>query len=189
MSSDITVVIPSIPPRDAMLCNRALPSVLKQTLLPDDVIIVLDHEREGAGPNRTRGLRRVQTEWTAFLDDDDELHPNHLATLHGHALAAEVDVVWSLYDMGPGNVDPLPHLRGKQWNPAEPHLFPITALVRTELAQRCEFPPPVRQNFSGDDFPFWLQLNELGARFGHVDEVTWRWHHHYTNTSGAPGRW
>lgn len=189
MGSSVTICIPSIPPRDAMLCNRALPSVLRQSLPPDEIVVAIDHDRQGAGPTRTRALMRAQTEWVAFLDDDDELHPNHLEVLVRHAEGTGADVVWSLYDMAEGNRDPLPHLRGKQWDPAAPHLFPITALARRELAQRCAFPPPVRQDFSGDDFPFWLQLNELGAKFGHVDEVTWRWHHHYTNTSGAPGRW
>jgi len=188
VGSDITVVIPSIPPRAGLLHSRALPSVLAQSLPPDEVIIAIDHDRKGAGPTRTRALRRVATEWVAFLDDDDELLSQHLETLKHWAVKKDADVVWSWFS-APDGGDVL-GARGRQWDPANPHTFPITALVRTSFAQRCEFPAPVTDNFSGDDFPFWTCVSAAGARFFHVSDITWRWwNKHGGNTSGAPGRW
>src|ERR671922_2284910 len=80
----VTVVIPSIPPR-VDLRNRALASVAAQTRPAHAVALTVDIDRDGAGPTRTRGLMMVRTEWTAFLDDDDELKPHHLEVLLGHA--------------------------------------------------------------------------------------------------------
>lgn len=174
-----------------MLCNRTMPSILHQTLQPDAVIVVTDNDREGAGPTRTRGKNMVETEWTAFVDDDDELLPQHLAVLCNAALDTGADVIFPWYEMGDGHShDPLPdHFFGRQWIPEEPHTFPITALVRTEWAQKTDFPAPQSANFGGEDWLFWLSLSEMGAKFHHVAERTWRWWHHFTNTSGAPGRW
>lgn len=189
--SDITVLIPTIPPRADMLANRTIPSVETQTRKADKIVIVVDEGHEGAGPTRNRGLQQVETEWVAFLDDDDELLPHHLETLYTHALANAADVVWPWYERRNGDrpcTEILPH-RGRQWDPLHPHTFPITTLVRTEWAKKATFPPPENPRFSGEDWHYWLQLSSLGARFSHVDAVTWYWHMHFTNTSGAPGRW
>ena len=132
----------------------------------------------------------VRTEWTAFLDDDDELKPHHLEVLLGHAEEAGVDVVWGWYDVI-GGTDPLAMFEGRQWNDRERHLFPMTALVRTELAVATggftERHPT--NEISGEDFPFWCACADLGGRFSHVLQRTWNWHHHTANTSGLPSRW
>lgn len=134
-------------------------------------------------------MRQVQTEWLAFLDDDDELLPHHLETLLRAQVETEADVVWPWFTVIGGS-DPIKVNRGKQWNSAEPHTFPMTALVRTELAQRCHFPEPLTDvDCSGEDWAFWMQLDALGAKFHHVNEVTWYWHHDSGNTAGLPHRW
>ena len=191
MGSGITVVIPSIPPRRQVLVERALCSVQAQTLLPDDIVVCFDHDKEGAGPTRTRGLRKVTTEWVAFMDDDDELLPHHLSTLLGHALETGADVVWPWYEVAPpGNSDPFPpHFFGLQWNPAGPHSFPITTLVRTDVCAGVDFAPPASATCANEDWTFWLALNERGAKFSHVAERTWRWWIDGNNTSGSPTRW
>lgn len=188
IGSRVTVCIPSIPPR-ALLLARAVATCAAQTVKPRAISVAIDTEKEGAGPTRTRALMGSQTEYTAFLDDDDELLIGHLEVLLKLAIEQEADVVWSWFEVI-GGEDPLGH-RGRQWNPAEPHLFPITALVRTEMAQSIGFSPPIHHSgqISGEDFPFWLAMQDAGAKFVHTPEITWCWHHDSGNTSGMPNRW
>ena len=188
MSDDVTVVVPSIPPRLTLL-HRAITSIASQTHPAATVSIAFDTGREGAGPTRTRALRQAQTEWVAFLDDDDEFLPHHLETLLCCAHEVGADVVWPWFRVVNGG-DPISCNRGKQWNPTEPHTFPITALVRNELAQAAHFPEPLSAaGCSGEDFDFWMQLSNMGAKFQHVNEETWLWHHGGHNTAGLPSRW
>ena len=163
----------------------------EQTLSPDAVSIAIDLERQGAGPTRTRALYGAQTEWVAFVDDDDSLLSHHLAVLRTTALDHDVDVVWPWFEVVGGTVPPSIEInRGKQWDPAAPHMFPITTLVRTELAREVGgFSSPVHEDISGEDHPFFVALSDVGAKFWHVNEVTWRWHHNTGNTSGLPSRW
>lgn len=188
MVDTVTVVIPSIPPRAALL-HRALGSVINQTHPIAGISVAVDVDRRGAGPTRTRALRQVQTDWVAFLDDDDEFMPHHIETLLCCANEVEADVVWPWFQVVNGG-DPISCNRGKQWNPAEPHTFPITALVRNEYAQRAYFPEPLSAHgCSGEDFNFWIQLSDMGAKFQHVNVETWLWHHGGHNTAGLPSRW
>jgi hypothetical protein len=161
-----------------------------QTLKPAAVSIAIDVDREGAGPTRTRALGGSRTEWTAFLDDDDEMLGCHLETLMNLLREFEADVAWSWFEVV-GGTDPLRQFRGRQWNPQDPHMFPITALVRTEMAQDIGFSPPIHPSgqISGEDFPFWLAMRDAGAKFIHTPEITWCWHHDSNNTSGMPNRW
>lgn len=186
--NSITMVIPSIPIRGQLLA-RAIHSVTAQTLQPDAYSIAVDNTKQGAGPTRTRALMAAQTEWVAFMDDDDELMPHHLATLHSVALATDADVVWPWFTVS-GGTDPFPGSQGAQWDSANPHTFPMTTLVRRQLAQRCVFPEPIPgADNSGEDWAFWMQLDKLGAKFVHTPEITWVWHHDSGNTSGRPERW
>jgi glycosyltransferase involved in cell wall biosynthesis len=191
----ITVVIPSIPPRGKLL-QRAMASVALQTVPACAVAVAYDDQHLGAGPTRTRALRMAQTEWVAFLDDDDALLPNHLELLLAAAKETEADVLWPWFKVV-GGTDPFPGHRGKQLNPDDPHIFPITTLVRNEYAQQGEFPgSDVTGEWIADDWPFWRQMQELGATFHHIPDVTWHWFHHgwgmpgtSGNTSGRPDRW
>jgi glycosyltransferase involved in cell wall biosynthesis len=187
MSSGISLVIPHIPTRHELFLQTTLPSVVQQTLQPDVVLVITDNDKEGAGAMRNRGIALADTEWVAFLDDDDELYPDHLAVCCNHAFESGADVVWPWYDC---SSDPLPpDFFGRQWDPLQPHSFPITALVRTEVARMAVFPPPAHAGFGGEDWSYWLQLSSHGVKFSHVAQRTWRYNHHGTNTSGAPGRW
>jgi len=205
----ITVCIPSIPPRAALL-RRALRSVLQQTMPAAAVSVAVDLDREGAAKTRQRALDAVQTRWVAFLDDDDELLPNHLAALF---VATEdgAEYLWSRFRIGlpgttykGGGVDytdfrdgPAPLGAGtfEQWNDDQPAQTTITTLVRTELARDVGgFTPAsdggeIDGQRAGEDWDFTLRCRAAGAVFQHVPEVTWTWHHHGANTSGLPDRW
>lgn len=185
MSRHITVAIPTIPSRGAYLA-RAIKSVSAQDLPPTDVVVSYDFAREGAGPTRTRALAKVTTEWTAFLDDDDEFNPNHLSILIDYAERTNADLVYPWFDVI-GGTDPFPMFEGRAFNPNEPNMFPVTVLVRTDVIKETGgFPPP---GPDGDDWPVWLKLVEAGANIEHVPVRTWKWHHHGYNTSGLPDRW
>jgi hypothetical protein len=190
----ITVVVPSIPPREGML-NRALASVQAQTLLPAETIVEIDHGRTGAAATRQRGLERVKTEWVAFLDDDDEFMPFHLQQLSIAAYQSEADYVYSWYEVVGGS-DPMGQFFGAPWDNAQPHQTTITTLVRTELAQSVGFggEPEADPNgggaiVGGEDYRFTLGCMEKGARIHHLPQRTWLWHHHGANTSGLPANW
>lgn len=94
----ISVVIPLYNKRDSII--RALDSVFKQTVLPDEVIIVNDgstdgsdkmvellnhsmvrliHQKNaGVSAARNRGIDSAKNEWIAFLDADDVWKPDYL---------------------------------------------------------------------------------------------------------------
>ena len=96
---DVTVVTPSLPERPA-LRDRALCSVERQTVQPFDVIVHIDHAREGAHAARNAALANVVTPWVAFLDDDDEFGPDHLETLIDGANRSDADLVGTYPEAG-----------------------------------------------------------------------------------------
>ena len=175
-----------------MLTMRALPSILRQTVPVATIAVEVDHDRSGAPATRNRALDAVLAagvDWVGFLDDDDELLPHHVETLLGVAGAA--DVVWGWFEVV-GGTDPFPQHRGRRWDPADPHIFPIPALVRAEAifrsAARFSTEPDPTGNWAVQDFPFWRALWDGGARFLGVETITWRWYHHGANTSGLAAR-
>jgi glycosyltransferase involved in cell wall biosynthesis len=191
--TDITVVIPTIPTRSKFL-ERALSSVRGQALMPVSVITESDRECQGAAKTRQSGLARVTTEWVAFLDDDDEFLPEHLAVCAQAAEEWRADFVYPWYRVVGGR-DPMPQHFGKQWDPERPRLTTITVLVRTELAQdvggfvgeRPDLGVP-GLTVSNEDWLFVNRINEAGGRIHHVPQRTWLWHHHGGNTSGLPAK-
>lgn len=194
----ISVVIPTIGLGRRQLLRRAVRSVEAQTLPAADIIIEHDSARQGAGPTRNAGLARVETEWTAWLDDDDVLYPNHLETLMRVHEQTGASICWSWWE---GN-DVWQHEcdqglcpdrchRHKDFDFEAPHLFGITYMVRTELAQKCSFPGPDKGPCGNEDYAFILQLRDLTEPkdWAHTPEATWRYNVHFANTSGQPWRW
>lgn len=196
---DITVVIPTIPTREAML-QRAVESIRSQVLVPGALSIRMDLAREGAAINRGLALSHSSTPWTAFLDDDDAMMPWHLEGLAETAEATGADYVYSYYvvvdaDGSPLDSDPLGHF-GKTFDPASPHQTTIVTLVRTELAKEAGFAWPAATPDTpeaglsgGEDWIFTLRCIELGAKIVHRPDRSWLWYHHGANTSGQPDRW
>lgn len=201
MSHDVTVVIPSIPPRGRMLA-RAMESVARQTRSPSTLVVTLDHDRAGAARNRDRGLAMVTTEYVAFLDDDDELYPEHLQILMDAITAEGAALVYPWFDVGSGGTDPFPSLFGQPWDNTAPHQVPVTFLARTDAIRSVggfshEWDPSQgddpgvdeQGNRAGEDYRLILRLAERRAKIVHVPQRTWIWHHHGSNTSGLPSRW
>lgn len=191
----VTAVIPTIPPRADLLC-KAVASAAPQV---DAISIAVDSEHQGAPATRTRALRAAQTEWVAFLDDDDEWLSWHVERLLATARESGADYVFSYFTIRAygGNLrddlDPLGNF-GRVFDPVTPHQTTITTLVRTELAQSVGFREPPEGLFiegqrHGEDFQFTLDCVAAGAKIVHLPERTWIWNHHGANTSGRPDRW
>lgn len=186
----VSVVIPTHPARlrNGMM-TRAVRSVMRQTVMPDFWYITVDTTREGSAVTRNRGLMQVETEWTAFLDSDDEWLPHHLETLLNH-VSDDVDVIYTGCKVIDAAGIEIP--RRPEWGafgqPFDPErlmresYIPVTSLVRTHMAQRSGGFDTVDSIY--DDWVFYRRMWARGAHFLHVPEVTWIWHHHGQNTSG-----
>jgi len=110
--SDVTVVIPYHTAREhnGMLA-RAVRSVEAQTYRCE-IVQAKDVHGVGAAITRNHGLALVQTEWTAFLDSDDELDPHHIEKLRQCADKTEADYVYPWFRVVGGS-DPFPMFFGK----------------------------------------------------------------------------
>jgi len=190
---EITVVIPAHEARVRNgMVKRAVGSALMQTLMPTAVIVEIDRHREGAGVTRDRALRKVTTEWVAYLDSDDQLKANHLQVLYDCAMRTGADVAYSWYEPVGFGRDPLPHF-GKVFDPEHPTQTTITVLERTALAQQVGFRNPpegalINGERYGEDFLHTVEMIKAGARIVHEPARTWIWNFHGRNTSGLPGR-
>lgn len=205
--STIGVAVPSIPVRPNELA-RALASVCAQTRLPDAISVAMDYGHEGAAVTRNRAWRALgDVDFVAFLDDDDEFEPFHLAVLLASALETGADVTYAWTTVA-GGWDPLA-INGK---PAEGHPFddearewllnsgnfiPVTTLVRRSALEAVNgFPKPGSARWaheSNEDWGCWQDLLRAGFTFHHVPGVrSWIWHwdlmtpESIGNTSGRP---
>jgi glycosyltransferase involved in cell wall biosynthesis len=197
MDADVTLIIPHMPTaqREVML-ERAVLSVQAQTVKPDNVIVMADTEKQGAAAMRNAALEQVTTTWVAFLDDDDELLPQHLSTLLSYAYNIPgADVLYPGCRVFDGHGREVPrHMEwGRFLQDFDPELLrrksyiPVTSLVRSSFAKQAKFAAPAGSVY--DDWGFYLQLLDLGAKFLHVPVVTWYWHHHGNNSQGLPSKW
>jgi glycosyltransferase involved in cell wall biosynthesis len=190
VTSGVTAVIPTIPPRRALL-GRALASVFNQTVQPDAVAVVADNDHAGVWVTRTLGIQMARTEWVAFLDDDDEWLPHHLEALLAHQAASGADLVYSYYESVPRGQDVL-GIFGLPFNPGWATVTG-TVLVRAELAAQVSLGPPapieVERN-ANDDHRLLHGVLKLGGTVSHLAERTWLYHmDQRAHTSGRPERW
>jgi len=198
----IAVVIPTIRGREQLLA-RAVDSVLAQRRSVDQLVVEADPDRTGAAATRNRALARVETDLVAWLDDDDELLPLHVGAL-AYVLEREpgVDLVYPTPRMV-GGADPTAVTeRGrwvKPWGVAfgreqERHLrergsfIPITHMCRVDVLRRAGgFPDGVTLpdgRYRGEDEAMLIALLDAGARFQHLNVVTWLWHVWSGHTAG-----
>jgi glycosyltransferase involved in cell wall biosynthesis len=194
-AADVTVVMPAM--NRAHLIGRALDSVAAQTVRPLEVIVVddastdttVDVAREhgarvialevngGSGPARNRGIEEARTEWIAFLDSDDEWHPDHLervlARAEGHVLVA-----------GPGSSSG-GRLLGNPWR-RDVELEPLDLLAPGDMV--CTSGTIVRRQALLDagafrplrraqDLDMWIRVLALGRGLA-LAEPTFTYHLH-----------
>lgn len=165
--------------RNGML-ERAAASVRAQTV-PVEHVLARDVYQMGAAVTRNHGLMLVETEWTAFLDSDDEMDPDHIAKLLECAKQTGADYVYPWFRVAGGS-DPFPMFFGKPWDDARPHSTTVTIVVRTEIVRRLGF-----RSVPQEDWDFTLRCVAEGVKIVHLPERTWTWHHHGRNSSGIAG--
>jgi hypothetical protein len=159
-------------------------------------MVETDDNHEGSAVMRNRAIARVETSWVAFLDDDDELLPHHFETLMDYAKRwPDVDVFYPGCRVFDGKGREVPRMM--EWGRylqkfdadllRERSYIPVTSMVRTSLAKQAKFEAPEGSVY--DDWGFYLQLLNLGAKFMHVPVITWHWHHHGSNSQGLATKW
>ena len=194
MTPGVTVVIPTIPPRAAML-ERAIASVTAQTVMPS-LVIEADTGREGSAATRNRALSRVIGEFSLFLDDDDALMPWAVQVLTEAQAKTGADVVsgGAWIPERPGHLEPAAPLTTGWLNRdaviARSQLH-VSSLVRTELAVKAGFTwkQDPATGMMLDDYGLYCGLAAAGATFWRVPETVLIWHIHGGNTSGKSDRW
>lgn len=189
MASDLTVCVPTIPPRKPLL-GRALQSILNQTVLPDSVAIAVDADHDGVWITRARAFTMADTRWVFSLDDDDELLPPALERFLACAAETDADLVYSCFETVPPGGDML-GLCGKPFDPERPPpTVTGTVLVDRQLATSVPLGPPDPSWTVAQDDHFLLHgALALGAKVAHLPEALWLYHHHGVHSSGLPSRW
>lgn len=181
--------MPVIPPRVGNLMARAVASVKAQTFLPSGGLsVALDVDHAGAAVTRQRALDAVQTDWVAFLDDDDTWYPHHLETLCRLQTETDADFLYSWFD---GN-NPFPMHRGRQMDINDKHHTTMTIMVRTSLAKHSGFYQPngpLHQDWAGEDWQFIVRCVDSGAKCAGTGEITWTYQMHGNHTSGRSDKW
>lgn len=156
-----------------------------------DLVLRVVAAEDGQALPRARaaqaGLQAATGDWALFLDDDDELLPEHLSHLlqagqqHAEAPAVFSDVEMGRYVDGEWLVE---HGFAAGFDPVRllfENYVPIHAvLFRRELAQRAACFDTALNLF--EDWDFWLQLAQLGA-FVHVPGASARY-----VAAAAPGQ-
>jgi glycosyltransferase involved in cell wall biosynthesis len=182
----------------------AVNSVHAQTRVPNEIWVYSDANGDGAAQTRNNAWRQSSSEWIAFLDDDDQLYPQHIERLV--AESADADLIYPWFDL-PYGVDPLAvRVNDAYVSPfglpfsedhknhilTEGNFIPVTVLVRRSLLEEVDgFPQPGStrwQHNHCEDWGCWQDMLRVGARFKHVPEKTWVWNWHGGNTSGRPWR-
>ena len=193
--SNISVIIPTIPPRHSTLL-RAIKSVMDQTLPPTAIIIESDLNKEGAAITRQRALEKVTTDYYLPLDDDDTLKPNAIELLLNTLHNTESDYVYGHYDVI-GGQDPRPENLGTPFDPLNPVQTTIVALAKTELSLKLggylhttdeDLDSPDR-HYAGEDWRLTERYLQAGYRITHCPHKVFDWYHTGENTSGLPKNW
>ena len=196
-SHDVTVIIPTIPPRAKTLLPRALHSVTRQTRPAAAISVAVDIHREGAPATRQRALEAVKTPLVATLDDDDEFMPFHLRDLVQHMIETDSDYVYSWFRVRDAHghvfmedpVFPETHFT-EPFDPENPIETTVTVLVKRDLAMDVGYHALDRgEGNTGEDYNFLLGCLKAGAKISHLVKHTWFWSHHGANTSGRSDRW
>jgi glycosyltransferase involved in cell wall biosynthesis len=174
------------------MLERAVQSAQAQMLKPARILVHVDKDGAGAAANRNAALDAVETEWVAWLDDDDALYPQHLKQCARAARLNNADVVYPGYDAIGGD-DPV-NCFGIPFDGQlleRRNFIPVTVLARTEAVRTAGGfqPHPDEHGDPCEDWGLWLAMHRLGANFYHLPQRTWRWNLAGGSTRGRPDRW
>jgi glycosyltransferase involved in cell wall biosynthesis len=190
----VTAVVPVHQPRlgDGMF-DRMMHGIRWQQHPVDAISIAVDTTHAGAAATRNAALRGVRTEWTAFCDSDDQWRPGHIRSLLTAAEDSGADLVYPWFTIAPVGQDPWPEREGQPFDREvlrQYNYIPVTVLVRTQLIQFVGgFQPKGPSANPCDDWGTWDALLAEGAKFHHLNERTWYWWWHASNTNGRGDVW
>jgi glycosyltransferase involved in cell wall biosynthesis len=134
------------------------------------------------GPVRNAGLELAAGRYLLTLDPDDELLPGFLARCV-EALEAGADVAYADYLLEEGGCTSVVRLPDyHRLLLANQNILSTTALFRRAL---WEAGARFRSATAYEDWDFWVQLAQAGARFAHVPVPLYRYRMHGANYSHA----
>lgn len=166
----IAAIVTSLPtPERQPLLAEALESVYSQTRPPDDCVVGLDFGRMGEVANFNRLIGQTDSEWIAWLHDDDVWLPEHLAVCEKHF--DEADVVVSRFELvGRDHIEPwhddFEDLRWTNWIGS-----PSMVCVRRETFGVWHHPGE-HWGTHWNDLANWRRVLAEGARFVDTKQVT-----------------
>lgn len=188
-----SIIIPTHQRAD--LLGRCLESVMAQTFDDWDLWIVndgsTDHtaeiarayvndrvhylETRDAGPAIARNvaLERARGEWIAFVDDDDECFPNHLAVRRRIIDEnPDVDMIFGGWEIvgDPWIVDA--HDTTRLIHSSETHLIASSMFRRTVFEKNGGF----HTSRYGGDYDFIMEMEAKGHRWLRTEEKTYRYY-------------
>jgi glycosyltransferase involved in cell wall biosynthesis len=183
----VSVIVP-VYNREALLAD-ALTSILRQTRIPDQIIVVDDgstdgsaaiarqfgdrvelvrQSNQGVGAARNQGLKQASGAIIAFLDSDDLWRPDAMAEQIAQlARNPEAGVAWGLSELGAiGDGE----VAMGAWREGAKRLLQLGSMAfRRELFHTVGgFSPELR---SGEDIDLVMRLNERGVAMIQHDAV------------------
>lgn len=182
LSSDVTVVTPTIPGREHFL-EEAKACVDAQTTPPAEHIVWLDSVYRGPGASMNQLLERVNTDWFQVLPDDDLLDPDHIESLVYVAnQLPEADIVFSW-----GRIEGDDERHAQQYRGEfDPRLLAERKdsgmrglyMAKTELWRQHPYPDGPME-----DWVFLIEAMKNGAMIAHLPRETWTYRFHGDNVS------
>jgi O-antigen biosynthesis protein len=149
---------------------------------------VIRPERGGIAANTNSALELAAGDYVVFLDHDDLLHRDALASLAAAIDAGSAgDIVYSDHDcIGPDGRRRNPYFK-PDWSPdlflAQMYLGHFVA-VRRELVERAG---GLRPGCDGSqDYDLVLRCISLGARPSHIPKILYHWRQHPGSTAANP---
>lgn len=164
---NVTFITPTIASRSSIL-PEAIRSVENQQMPAKGHLIAVDFDKKGPSHIRNILARSVDTEWIAFLDDDDIVYPNHVSTASQFADSSDIIYTWC-DSVGRENFNPNSYFDSDRLLNAGNYI-PVTTFVRTsafievggfDLESRLE------------DWDLWKRLYLKGYKFTCIPVVTW----------------
>jgi glycosyltransferase involved in cell wall biosynthesis len=221
IADDVTVIVPAFNCETTI--KRALLSIAHQTIRPARVLVVDDcssdgtlprsrdavpglgvevvrlNDNGGPGSARQEGLERVTSEFTGFLDADDEWHPRHLErSLHALQTARDAGAAFSSAAVVAEIPKPWAELSNRSAESLNfDRLFVFNPIVQSSVVARTSALLAVggyrRGMRHAEDYDLWLRLGSLFRIVGVADDEVRRYQSAHqvslARTAMVAGKW
>ena len=151
----------------------------------------LFHQRnQGVSLTRNRGLHEANGEFILFLDGDDRIAPDYLASAMAlFARRPDTCVVTGDFCVFQDGEEPSGQ-KALHWETFNHAAFitrggiPVTSLFRKTMGLRIGGFSRVLNRIAGEDFDFWLSLYEKNPNFQFIPAVCLYYRHHGVSRNG-----